>query len=124
MVMSDDVTPPPIPDLRARDRVRRLERLALTPRERLAAMQRLIDEAWRVLEVLSRHGVPFVVIGLDLFDYVPGFPKEPVTAVWETGVELDGIRFASLEWLRRMKKAAGRPKDLLDLENLPDSGAG
>jgi len=61
---------------------------------------------------------------LDLFDRVPGFPEEPVTAVWETGVDLDGIRFASLEWLRRMKRAAGRPKDLLDLENLPDVGGG
>jgi hypothetical protein len=31
-----------------------------------------------------------------------------------------GVKFASLEWLRRMKRAAGRPKDLLDLENLAD----
>ena len=59
---------------------------------------------------------------LDLFDYVPGIPDEPVTTVWETAVELDGVRFASLEWLRRMKRAAGRPKDLLDLENLADPG--
>lgn len=57
---------------------------------------------------------------LDLFDYVPGFPEEPVAAVWDTAVDLDGVRFASLEWLRRMKRAAGRPKDLLDLENLPE----
>jgi hypothetical protein len=57
---------------------------------------------------------------LDLFDYVPGFPDEPVATVWNTAVELDGVRFASLEWLRRMKQAAGRPKDLLDLENLPE----
>jgi hypothetical protein len=57
---------------------------------------------------------------LDLFDYVPGFPDEPVATVWNTAVKLDGVRFASLEWLRRMKQAAGRPKDLLDLENLPE----
>ena len=56
---------------------------------------------------------------LDLFDYVPGYPAVPVATVWETGVDLDGIRFASLEWLRKLKQAAGRPKDLLDLENLP-----
>ncbi len=31
-----------------------------------------------------------------------------------------GVRFVSLDWLRRMKQAAGRPKDLLDLENLPE----
>lgn len=59
---------------------------------------------------------------LDLFDYVPGLPDEPVLTVWETAVQLDGVRFASLEWLRRMKQAAGRPKDLLDLENLPEPG--
>lgn len=56
---------------------------------------------------------------LDLFDYVPGFPHEPVASVWETAVEVDGVRFASLSWVRRMKRAAGRAKDLLDLENLP-----
>lgn len=56
---------------------------------------------------------------LDLFDHVPGYPAVPVATVWETAVELDGIRFASLEWLRNLKQAAGRPKDLLDLENLP-----
>jgi len=57
---------------------------------------------------------------LDLFDYVPGFPEEPVATVWNSAVDLDGVKFASLEWLRRMKQAAGRPKDLLDLENLAD----
>lgn len=56
---------------------------------------------------------------VDLFDYVPGHPAVPVSTVWEKAVELDGIRFASLEWLRKLKQAAGRPKDLLDLENLP-----
>jgi hypothetical protein len=56
---------------------------------------------------------------LDLFDYVPGYPGEAVASLFESSRELDGIRFVSLEWLRRMKTAAGRPKDLLDLENLP-----
>jgi hypothetical protein len=40
----------PSSGLAACDRARRRECLSLTPRERLAAMQRLIDEAWRVLE--------------------------------------------------------------------------
>jgi hypothetical protein len=35
-------------------------------------------------------------------------------------LEVDGLRFPSLSWLRRMKRMAGRPKDLLDLENLPE----
>lgn len=56
---------------------------------------------------------------LDLFDYVPGYPDEAVATLFATSREVDGIRFVSLEWLRRLKAAAGRPKDLLDLENLP-----
>jgi hypothetical protein len=56
---------------------------------------------------------------LDLFDYVPGHPGEPVASLFESSREVEGIRFVSLEWLRRLKAAAGRPKDLLDLENLP-----
>lgn len=56
---------------------------------------------------------------LDLFDFVPGYPGQSVAALLESSREVDGIRFVSLEWLRRLKAAAGRPKDLLDLENLP-----
>lgn len=56
---------------------------------------------------------------LDLFDYVPGIPDVPVQVVWDSALVLDGIRYASLSWLRRLKRAAGRPRDLLDLENLP-----
>jgi hypothetical protein len=56
---------------------------------------------------------------LDLFDYVPGYPEQAVAALFESCREAEGLRFVSLEWLRRLKAAAGRPKDLLDLENLP-----
>jgi predicted nucleotidyltransferase len=70
----------------------------------------------RLMMLCTRSGF------LDLFDYVHGYPSVPVTIVWETGVDLDGIRFASLEWLRKLKQAAGRPKDLLDLEQLPPAG--
>lgn len=56
---------------------------------------------------------------LDLFDYVPGYPGEPVATLFASSREVEGIRFVSLEWLRQLKAAAGRPKDLLDLENLP-----
>lgn len=107
----------------------------------------------RAVEILRRHGVPFVVIGghkidpatgierthpvsaafvqaerlmmlctsvgfLDLFDYVPGFPDVPVSEIWDTALDVGGVRFASLACLRQIKRAAGRPKDLLDLENL------
>lgn len=56
---------------------------------------------------------------LDLFDYIPGFPSAPVVDLWESAVELDGIRYASLSWLRKLKQASGRPKDLDDLSRLP-----
>ena len=57
---------------------------------------------------------------LDIFDYVPGFPDEDVNRLFESSVEVDGFSYASLAWLRKMKEAAGRPKDLLDLQKLPE----
>lgn len=55
---------------------------------------------------------------LDLFDFIPGAPTENVDQLFMTSVEFGGFRFASLDWLRRMKSASGRSKDLTDLENL------
>jgi hypothetical protein len=56
---------------------------------------------------------------LDIFDFIPGHPNEPVEELFGSSHQSGGRRFVSLEWLRRMKQAAGRPKDRLDLENLP-----
>lgn len=56
---------------------------------------------------------------LDLFDYIPGFPQEDVNELIKTSIPLAGARYASLEWLKRMKRAAARSKDLADLEQLP-----
>ena len=56
---------------------------------------------------------------LDLFDYIPGWPDEPVEHLFDTAVEQGHYRFASLRWLRAMKAAANRAKDQIDLENLP-----
>ena len=56
---------------------------------------------------------------LDIFDYIPGSPAEPVDQLFATAVEQGSHKFVSLSWLRRMKSAANRPKDRLDLENLP-----
>lgn len=57
---------------------------------------------------------------LDLFDYVPGLPDQDVSELLASSIASEGRRYASLDALRQMKRAAGRPKDLLDLENLPD----
>jgi hypothetical protein len=56
---------------------------------------------------------------LDLFDHVPGIPDASVDALIGSACELDGVRYVSLAWLRRLKAASGRPRDLADLENLP-----
>lgn len=48
--MVEDVSSSPRPNLHPRDRVQRNRVLAMSPRERLAAMQRLIDEAWTTLQ--------------------------------------------------------------------------
>lgn len=56
---------------------------------------------------------------VDLFDYIPGYPNEDVQELFDSAVVAGGIRYASLEWLKKMKRAAGRPKDLEDLQNLP-----
>lgn len=56
---------------------------------------------------------------LDVFDFIPGFLDQPVEELLASSHESAGRRFVSLRWLRRMKQAAGRPKDQLDLDNLP-----
>lgn len=56
---------------------------------------------------------------LDIFDFVPGIPDASVDQLIETAIEKHGRRYASLEWLRKMKRASGRDKDLQDLANLP-----
>lgn len=56
---------------------------------------------------------------LDLFDHVPGIENARVEDLFDDAGAVDGIRYVSLVWLRRLEAAAGRPRDLLDLENLP-----
>lgn len=67
-----------------------------------------------LMMLLTRHGF------LDLFDYVPGLPEAGAQELFESSIEVEQIRYASLPWLRRMKTASGRIKDALDLENLPE----
>ncbi|MCG8583580.1 MAG: hypothetical protein MI757_02585 [Pirellulales bacterium] len=57
---------------------------------------------------------------LDVFDYIPGLADESVEDLFATAHIQGSHRYASLAWLRRMKQAANRPKDQVDLENLSD----
>jgi hypothetical protein len=58
---------------------------------------------------------------LDIYDFVPGFPETPVEELFADAVRFGEQRFVSLSWLRKLKAAAGRHKDLDDLEHLPES---
>ena len=55
---------------------------------------------------------------LDLFDYIPGFPDEPVDSLFADCELSNGVRYVSLDWLKKMKHASDRPQDRLDLERL------
>ena len=57
---------------------------------------------------------------LDIFDYIPGFSEEAVGQLFDSAVDQGSHRYVSLAWLRKMKSATARPKDQLDLENLPE----
>jgi hypothetical protein len=61
---------------------------------------------------------------LDLMQWIPGLDENQTFASLDSdAVEVDFedqvVRVCSLAKLRMMKRAAGRPQDLLDLENLP-----
>jgi hypothetical protein len=58
---------------------------------------------------------------LDIYDFIPGFPDTPVPELFAEPELLGELRFVSLSWLRKLKTAAGRHKDLDDLEHLPES---
>ena len=55
---------------------------------------------------------------LDIMDHVPGLPEASVQDLVAEAIEINGLRYASRPWLIRMKMAAGRTKDLLDIEEL------
>jgi len=71
-------------------------------------------KANHLMMLCTKHGF------IDLFDYVPSLPNANIEEILATSVEDDGYRFVSLPLLRKMKLAAGRTKDKLDLENLPE----
>jgi len=66
-----------------------------------------------LMMLCTRHGF------FDLFAYVPGHPDVDAQELYDSSVVSDGFRYCSLEWLRKMKMASGRGKDMIDLEQLP-----
>lgn len=56
----------------------------------------------------------------DAFSYVPGVDEMTFDQLFQDSVLLDGFHFASIDALRKMKAAAGRPRDLEDLKALAD----
>ena len=58
---------------------------------------------------------------IDLFDFIPGMPDESLDDLMTNATVASGRPFASLDWLKRMKQAAGRPQDFVDLDHLPNS---
>lgn len=67
----------------------------------------------RLMMLTTDHGY------LDVFDFVPGLPNYPVSELLNTSVPSERGPFVSLSLLRKIKAAAGRPRDQLDLEQLP-----
>jgi hypothetical protein len=81
--------------------------------EQLVPVSLSYIRATRIMMLVTNFGF------LDLFDYIPGCPDEPVEQLFDTASEQGRYKYASLSWLRAMKVAANRPKDRIDLENLP-----
>jgi hypothetical protein len=83
-----------------------------TRMERMYRVDRIHLAITHMLMLWTRFGF------LDLFDYVPGEPLRAPQEAYDTAEVWENLRFVSLPWLRRLKRTAGRPKDLLDLAEL------
>jgi hypothetical protein len=82
--------------------------------ERLVPVTEPYVKATRLMMLATDYGF------LDVFDYVPGCPDADAHELWARAIDHEGLRYAPLDWLVRMKQASGRPKDLDDLQNLID----
>jgi hypothetical protein len=88
------------------------ERDPATGMERLIPVSASYVSTTHLMMLVTDYGF------VDLFDYVPGFPDANVREVYEQSVPSGQLRYVSLDWLKKMKQAAGRSKDQMDLENL------
>lgn len=67
---------------------------------------------------------PLLMLGttfgyVDLVDFLPGLPGESFDDFLNEVVTSNGLPFASLEWLKRLKRVSNRPQDRIDLDHLP-----
>jgi hypothetical protein len=83
--------------------------------ERMVPVSLPFIRGTRVMMLVTDRGF------LDVFDYIPGLPSEPVEQLFATAVGFGRYRYASLNWLRAMKEAAGRRQDRIDLDHLPET---
>lgn len=88
------------------------EKDSQTGLEKLVPVSQPYIRATHLMMLVTDYGF------VDLFDYIPGFPDADVDQVYAQSVVSDQLRYVSLEWLKKMKQAANRPKDRLDLEKL------
>lgn len=72
-------------------------------------------EATPLMMLCTSHGP------LDVFTYIPGFPEVAVEDIFSTASTWQGVKYVSLPWLVKMKRKAGRPRDIEDIEQLQDA---
>ena len=82
--------------------------------EKLVPVSESYVATMHLMMLVTDHGF------LDLFDFIPGFPDVDVQQVFEDSVPLKDVRYVSLDWLKRMKAATNRHRDLEDLEQLDE----
>lgn len=88
------------------------ERDPKTGLERLVPVSPEYVSSWHLMMLVTDYGF------VDLFDYMPGFPDVDVAEVYRESVVNNELHYVPLAWLKKMKRAADRPKDRSDLENL------
>ena len=75
-----------------------------------------VDESFiRITNLMmlhTKHGY------IDIFDDIPGFPGKNPELLFKDSEKFKGINFVSLKWLKILKKASGRPRDIEDIKNL------
>ncbi len=116
-----DIVPDPDPDNLAR-----IAQLAVELNGHVQTTDALAGSVFSIAALLSAGAQVHITTDLGALDVVqglPGVPDHATLAPNATTVEILGacVAVCSLEDLRGMKRAAGRPRDLADLQDLEDA---